>query len=320
MKNKKGFGRLKHDLSGIYKNHGLKIALFYLVVKIITKLPLLSTILKKASKHKLLVKVRILNNWMYLNLLDPGISYRLIVNGIREQGHVEQIQGVLTSGMKGIDLGANIGYYVLIEGRLIGPAGKIFCIEPGPDNFYMLKKNILENNFGDRTKCFQYLIGDKNGRERLFLSAAANSHTVSAVSNRWVEVPMFTLDQFLASEDINPQEIDFIRMDIEGYEVMAIPNMNKLFTGRKKPLKLFIEVHPSAYEEWGWTLSKFMDYLMGHGFILRSIVKREKNEQGRKIERAVNVTNSEELPEIIKKMDEGKILGNIFLELPANQD
>jgi len=152
MKNKKGFGRLKHDLSGIYKNHGLKIALFYLVVKIITKLPLLSTILKKASKHKLLVKVRILNNWMYLNLLDPGISYRLIVNGIREQGHVEQIQGVLTSGMKGIDLGANIGYYVLIEGRLIGPAGKIFCIEPGPDNFYMLKKNILENNFGGKMK------------------------------------------------------------------------------------------------------------------------------------------------------------------------
>src|SRR3989344_7740535 len=103
MKTKNRFNRLWHDLGGISRNHGLRVALFYFVVKIITKIPLLSLIFKRACKQKLLVKVRILNNWMHLNLFDPGISYRLIVNGIREEGHLEQIRDALKPGMKGID-------------------------------------------------------------------------------------------------------------------------------------------------------------------------------------------------------------------------
>jgi len=324
MKTKNRFNRLWHDLGGIFRNHGLRAALFYFVVKIIAKIPLLSLIFKKACKQKLLIKVRILNNWMYLNLFDPGISYRLIVNGSREEGHVEQIQNALKAGMKGIDIGANIGYYVLIESQLVGPGGKIFCIEPAPDNFSLLKKNITENNFNDRTKCFQYLIGDKNGPGKLFLSEAANSHSVSAVSNRWVGVPMLTLDEFLASQNIDPSEIDFLRMDIEGYEVMAIPHMHKLFTGRKKPLKLFIEVHPSAYEEWDWTLEKFMDYLISQGFILKSVVEREIDEQGLIKDRAVSMANGMKLAEVlrrrIKKENEAGFLDNWFLELQPPND
>ena len=143
----KRFNQLRHDLVSITKNHGLKIAVFYLIVKIITKLPLLSTVFKKACRQKLLVKVRVLNSWMYLNLFDPGISYQLIVNGIREPGHVEQVRGALKAGMKGIDLGANIGYYVLLESRLVGTEGHIYCIEPASDNIALLRENIHENNF-----------------------------------------------------------------------------------------------------------------------------------------------------------------------------
>lgn len=316
------FSQLRYDLSNIAKNHGLKMAVFYLIVKMITKLPLLSAIFKKAFRHKLLVKVRILDNRMYLNLLDPGISYQLIVDGVREPGHVEQIKSVLKRGMKGIDIGANIGYYVLIESQLVGPDGRIFCIEPAPDNFSLLKKSIKENNFEDRTECFQYLIGDKNGPGKLFLSEAANSHSVSAVSNRSVELPMLTLDRFLASENIEPSDIDFLRMDIEGYEVMAMPHMQRLFTGRKKPLNLFIEVHKYAYDQWGWTLERFINYLINRGFILKSVVEREVNETGLISDRIVSVDNSQELSQVFekmaKKLNESGILGNLFLELPAD--
>lgn len=320
----KRFNQLRHNLGSIAKNHGLKVAIFYLIFKLIVKLPLLSAIFKKTLKQKLLIKLRILNTLMYLNLFDPGISYNLIVNGIREPGHIEQIQSALKPRMKGIDIGANIGYYVLIESQLVGPEGKIFCIEPAPDNFSLLKKNIAENNFGARTECFQYLIGDKNGPGKLFLSEAANSHSVSAVSDRSVEVPMLTLDQFMISENINPQDIDFLRMDIEGYEVMAMQYMNSLFIGRKKPLKLFIELHPSAYGQWGWTLEKFINYLISQGFILKSVVEREIDEQGLIKDRAVSMVNGMELAEVlrrmmmIKKENEAGILENLFLELPAD--
>ncbi len=320
---KKRFNQLWNDLKNISKNHGLKVLIFYSVMKIITKIPLLSLAFKKAFRQKLLVKVKILNNRMYLNLLDPGISYRLIVDGIREPGHVEQVQSVLKAGMKGIDIGANIGYYVLIESELVGPEGKIFAIEPAPDNFSLLRENIKEKNFGDRERGFQHLVGDTYGSGRLFLSEAANSHSVSPVSgDESIEVPMVTLDQFMVNEDIDPSEIDFLRMDIEGYEVMAMQHMNSLFAGRKKPLYLFIEVHKYAYEQWGWTLEKFIDYLISRGFILKSVVEREIDGQGLIKDRAVSVTNGKEPVEVLKRMikrvNESGILGNLFLELPVN--
>lgn len=314
------FNQLRHDLIGITKNHGFKISIFYLIVKIVTKLPLLSAIFKKACGQKLLVKVLVLDSWMYLNLFDPGISYQLIVNGIREPGHVEQVRDALKAGMKGIDIGANIGYYVLLEAQLVGLEGRIFCIEPAPDNFSLLKKNVLENNFDDRVTCFQYLVGDKNGPEKLFLSEAANSHSIAAISGRSVELPMVTIDHFLATKHINPEEIDFLRMDIEGYEVMVLQHMQTLLANRKKPLKLFIELHPSSYEQWGWTLEKFINYLMSLGFIPKSVVEREIDEQGLINERAVSMVNGVGLAEVlkrtIKKENESGFLDNWFLELP----
>ena len=45
--------------------------------------------------------------------------------------------------MNVFDIGANIGYYTLIQRQLIGFNGKITAIEPVPDNIEILKKNRL---------------------------------------------------------------------------------------------------------------------------------------------------------------------------------
>jgi FkbM family methyltransferase len=314
---------LLRDLRSVAKIHGIKVLIAYVAVKLFTNIPLTASIVRKIFRGKLLMRVQILNSWMYLNLLDPGISYKLIVNGIREPGHVDQIMSTLRPGMNGIDLGANIGYYVLIESRLVGSGGRIYCIEPAPNNISLLKKNVSENNFDDRVTCFQYLIGDKNEPGRLFLSEAANSHSVAAISNRSVAVPMVTLDRFLAVNEIDPSEIDFLRMDIEGYEVMVFQHMQALLSNRKKPLKLFIELHPSSYEQWGWTLDRFIRYLMDLGFILKSVVEREKDEHGLINERAIGVENGMELADIFKRMikkeNEAGIIDNWFFEFLPRQ-
>ncbi len=215
---------------------------------------------------------------MYLNAYDPGISTMLLTEGTREPGHVAQVRGNITPEMTGIDLGANIGYYALMEAQLIGEEGKIYAIEPAPGNIDLLKRNIKANGFEKRFVISQYLVGDRNEVGKLEISALSNRHSVSTNGlGDFIEVPMITLDSFMERNALAAKDIDFLRMDIEGYEVIAFQGMKQLMTSGT-PLKIFIEFHPGWYARWGWTFERFLDYLESFGFKLRSLAF--KGEEG----------------------------------------
>ena len=304
MKSKRGIKRrlkgLWRDVRGVAASHGNAMLFFYVVVKLASQTPLTLWMLRTFCRGKLLVRTRILGSWMYLNLLDPGISYQLLVNGVREVAHVEQVKQGISAGMKGLEVGANIGYYVLLECQLIGPEGQVFCIEPAPDNVSLLRKNIAANGYDNRASSFQYLAGGENGSGKLFLSSAANSHSIAATGEsgeRSLRLPMVTIDHFLATKSIDPSGIDFLRMDIEGYEVIVLQHINTLLTHRTKPLKLFIELHPASYYHWGWTLEKLLDYLTTElGFVITSAVQESiRDVQGRLTDRIIQVASASEL-------------------------
>src|SRR3989344_8248708 len=86
-------------------------------------------------------------NKMYLNLQDKGISKDLAINKTREELQTELVMNKVKEGMHVLDLGANIGYYALIEASLVGPKGKVYAIEPSQSNFDLLNKNIGLNQF-----------------------------------------------------------------------------------------------------------------------------------------------------------------------------
>ena len=69
---------------------------------------------------------------MYLNLNDFGLSKYLFLNGIREPECTKIMKQELKSGMTIAEIGANIGYYALMEATIIGDSGKIYAIEGNP--------------------------------------------------------------------------------------------------------------------------------------------------------------------------------------------
>ena len=218
-----------------------------------------------------LIRVKIHGSYMSLDAHDPGISTILLMQGTREPGHVEQVKNNIKPGMTGIDLGANIGYYALMEAQLVGATGKIYAIEPEPGNIDLLKKNIEGNGFQNRFSISQYLVGDRNEIGKLQISALSNRHSVSMDGKgEFLEVPMTTLDTFMERNGLTPENIDFLRMDIEGYEVIAFQGMSQLMSA-KTPLKIFIEFHPGWYGRWGWTFERFLDYLESFDFRVRSL-------------------------------------------------
>ena len=69
---------------------------------------------------------------------DPGISLELSIYGIHEPITTKIISRKLKKGMVCVDIGANIGYYALLESKSVGRDGKVIEIEPTPIVFNYL--------------------------------------------------------------------------------------------------------------------------------------------------------------------------------------
>lgn len=182
---------------------------------------------------------------MFLDLKDKGISRELLKNENREFLAIEVIKNEIKPGNIIIDIGANIGYYALLEARLVGNSGRIFAIEPVLQNIELLKKNIKINNY-QNIEVFQTAIGDKNGMDWMYISQKSNwnslirrNEILPTIVDK-VPVKVITLDSFFKHKKICP---DFVRMDVEGYEVEIIKGLEKYFINNRKPLKIFMEIH-----------------------------------------------------------------------------
>ena len=92
------------------------------------------------------MKRRVFNYRLYLDTSDRGLSRTLFLFGKREIDHYKMLQGILEPGMQILDIGANIGYYALMESLVIGPNGQVTAIEPMLPNIEMLKRNIELNS------------------------------------------------------------------------------------------------------------------------------------------------------------------------------
>jgi FkbM family methyltransferase len=224
--------------------------------------------LKIISKNGFFLK-EVEGSKMLLDLRDKGISLELALDGIRERMSTKNIYKEIKKGDIVIDIGANIGYYVLIESKIVGKKGKVYAIEPVPKNFEMLKKNI-EINKCSNIEMFELAIGDKKCLSEINLSSRCNWSSMiylkEADVKEKINVNVNTLDNFIKDKKYP----NFIRMDVEGYEYNILKGMESIFKN-KKPLKIFIELHPHIMKRKKTLF--VLNTLKNNGFEIRSINK-----------------------------------------------
>ena len=85
------------------------------------------------------LKVSVEFGTLLVDAQDRGISREFALYHVHEPIATEFMKGLLREGMVGIDIGANIGYYVLLEKRLVGSEGKVVAVEPAPRNLELLR-------------------------------------------------------------------------------------------------------------------------------------------------------------------------------------
>jgi len=219
--------------------------LFWRFIKIIlirldiTKQGLVLFLTKLENNGGLIVR-EIHGSKMYLDPNDEGISRDLLFDRTREEKSTKEFKNILKKGMSIVDIGANIGYYVLMESKIIGNKGMVYAIEPVPKNIEMLKKSVALNDYKN-IKISQKALGDKDGEVNFYLSDKSNlggivksKHTGDS---EVIKVELTTLDNYLKGKG----KIDFVRMDTEGSEYEILNGMKQIL--KTKNLGLFIEIH-----------------------------------------------------------------------------
>jgi len=216
-------------------------------------------------KDSLIIK-DIQGSKMYLDIRDKGVSRELALVDIREKLLTETLQSELREGDCIVDIGANLGYYALMEARLVGPHGKVYAIEPVPHNVKLLEDSIRLNNYGN-IETFQLAIGSQDGILRLYISDHPNWCSVYPPRNvvGQFDVAVTSLDNFL--KDKRPPNL--IRMDVEGYEEEILNGMSRILESNV-PLRVFVEFHPDIMGQQ--RAAAFLSTLKEHRFQLKKVI------------------------------------------------
>lgn len=137
-----------------------------------------------------------------------------------------------------LDIGANIGLTALAFANMC-PNGKIIAIEPVKRTFEYLKRNIDHSGFNN-ISIYNFAVGKTEGNVLMyaadtFLAGAfvgdhfAISHAGSFSEKTRLRILDNTFNEF------NLDHIDFVKLDVEGYELSVLEGMHQLIN-KFKPI------------------------------------------------------------------------------------
>lgn len=204
---------------------------------------------------------------MELNFPEGGYFPREIAQGEYEPRTTRHLLDLLQAGMTVVDVGAHVGYYSLLAGRMVGPSGKVFAFEPDPLTFSFLKRNVEVNGLTTIVHCENVAVAEQPGEATLFIGRrdrVANSLIPDgAVNQDTVKCAVVTLDDFF--EGKGWPVVDIVKIDVEGAELSVLRGMTGL--SRRNPLlKLIIEFFPANLTKAGVQPTLFFDALQENGF------------------------------------------------------
>ncbi len=204
----------------------------------------------KYIQHKTVLTKRIHGSLMALDLNDPGISRSLLLVGDREKEHRYMLERVVKPGDTVLDIGANVGYYALLERRLMRGKGLVVAIEPSPTNYQQLCANIQLNGADKQIVPINAAAAERDGEGELHLSRLSNVHSLIASQvprplGKSVRIP--TLSLATLAKRFGP--IALLRMDIEGYEYAVLRSLVALNQTQRFLPSILFELHPPKYRQ-----------------------------------------------------------------------
>lgn len=192
---------------------------------------------------------------MKLDLKDMGLSWDIFICRVREYPNVLYFKKFLKKNGQRIDtivdIGANIGYYVLYENAIFKQTLKkkvsIYAVEPVFESLVLLEDNVALNN-ASNTTVVQAAVGEKDGTANIIVQTHRNLSQIEEIgsyktlpSSLKRRVKMYSLKGLFSQYKIPHKNILF-RWDIEGYEYNLIKG-NQEILRQLKNVHIIMEFH-----------------------------------------------------------------------------
>ena len=173
---------------------------------------------------------------------------------------VEDVVKLLKPGDAVVDAGAFIGDYTVRMAKAVGETGSVVAFEPNLEAYVCLSVNCRDCPKVWIEHC---ALSDIETTKSVFQeSNAGASHLINA-RNYGQIIRTRTLDSF------NLARCDFIKMDIEGFEVFAL--RGAMETIKKFRPKMFIELNDSALSRYGFAKDDILKPLLESGYRMEFI-------------------------------------------------
>jgi FkbM family methyltransferase len=172
---------------------------------------------------------------------DPAtdIGMEILLTGRFERDAIAACANYIRPESVVVDVGANIGVHA-VHFAQFARAGKVICFEPSRSTFATLLHNV-----GDLTNVIplNVALSDATGLQTFFV-AADNAYSGLKDTNRKPIVRRESIACFRGDEILSAllkhERIDFIKIDVEGFEMQVLQGMRELIV-RHRPV-IFCEI------------------------------------------------------------------------------
>jgi FkbM family methyltransferase len=126
-----------------------------------------------------------------------------------------------------VDVGAGIGEEVPTLARLVGPAGRLYCVEAHPRTFEFLRRT-CELNQLDNVLLDNLAISDAAGEVTISDVGDARNYenSILVAADAGLRVPAMKLAEYFRARQI--ERVDLLVMNIEGAERPAVAGMHEV--------------------------------------------------------------------------------------------
>ncbi len=193
--------------------------------------------------------------------------------------HEKQVVNTIIKNIKKedtfLDIGANIGYYTNLLPMF---CKNVIGFEPIKRIYKQNLKSIQKNRY-QNVKLYNLALGEKSGTSKIYenrkniggSSLIKNKLATEEQDNEFEEeVKIVDGDSFLKDT-----KIDFIKMDVEGYELYVLKGINKII--KKYKPKIIMEFSPKIYEAVKEGSSKeLMEFLKENNYSIFDVETKKR--------------------------------------------
>lgn len=202
----------------------------------------------------------------YVSASGGGISSDIKANRRYEPHVAGPMAAALQPGATFVDVGASIGFFTVMAGRIVGPSGRVIACEPGPQNHSLLLLNIFANDLGN-VRLHRIAVSDTD--EILAYSQQGDNGSISAFDGDPDALGVQELVQAQPLDSLleSSARVDVIKVDVEGAE-------GRVFRGGEQTLRkfrpvVFFELTPDALPPVsGLTALEMLEWLVDLGYEL----------------------------------------------------